>query len=117
VNVIFTTLAGSMAIYLPGGSDAGWLSRDAIFVNFTLLDFGTLLGWWGTAVAAGCVVSLAFRRRRVLPRWMGVAAIVLLLPAVGLAVATGLPGLVGLTMPIWLAIVSIGMVFSRTAQA
>ena len=117
INVIFTCLAGSMALYLPGGTDHGWLSDEAIFVNYTLLDFGQLLGWWGAVVAAVCVATLALRRNRVLPRWMGVVSVIMPLPALALAVGIGLPGLVGLTMPIWLVIISIGLVFSRTAKA
>lgn len=117
INVIFTCLAGSMALYLPGGTDAGTLSREGIFVNYTLLDFGQLLGWWGAAVAAICVATLALRRNRVLPRWMGVVSILLPLPAVALAVTIGLPGFVGLTMPIWLVVISVGMVFARSAKA
>jgi hypothetical protein len=34
-----------------------------------------------------------------------------------MAAIMGLPGFVGFTMPIWLLAVSIGMVFSRKAQA
>ncbi|MCU1370567.1 MAG: hypothetical protein JWO77_1761 [Ilumatobacteraceae bacterium] len=117
INVIFACLMGSMALYLPGGTDAGWLSDEAIFTNFTLLDFGTLLGWWGAAASAVCVAVLSLGRARALPRWMGVVSIILLLPAVGMAVGMGLPGFVGFTMPIWLLAVSIGMIFSRTARA
>ncbi len=117
INVVFTALAGSMALYLPGGTDHGWLSNDAMFVNFTLLDFGSLLGWWGVTVAALSAVSLAFGRQRLLPRWTGVAAIVLLAPALAAAVITGLPGLVGLTMPIWLTAVSVGAIFGRRIDA
>jgi hypothetical protein len=117
VNIIFACLAGSMALYLPGGTDNGWLSRDAMFVNFTLLDFGQLLGWWGGMVAAGCVASLALRRQRVLPRWMGVFSIIAMLPPLAMAAAMALPGFVGFTMPIWLVVISTGMVFSRKANA
>lgn len=114
VNTIFTCLAGSMALYLPGGTDAGWLSREGMFVNYSLLDFGPLLGWWGAMVSAACVAWVALRER-LLARWLGVASIVLvLLPLIPVA-ATGLPGIVGLAMPIWLALVSIGVGASRRA--
>jgi hypothetical protein len=117
INVIFACLAGSMALYLPGGSDEGTLSREGMFVNYTLLDFGQLLGWWGAVVASLCVASLALRRNRVLPRWMGIVSLVLPLPGILLAAAVSLPGFVGLTMPIWLVVISLGLVFSRTAEA
>lgn len=117
INIIFACLAGSMALYLPGGTDEGWLAEEGIFVNYTLLDFGQLLGWWGAIVAAICVATLSFGRDRVLPRWMGVVSVIMPLPGIGLAAAVSLPGFVGLTMPIWLVVISIGLVFSRTAKA
>lgn len=117
INVIFTGIMGAMAIYLPGGSDAGLVSRQHVFTNFVLLDFGSLLGWWGAAASAVSVAVLAFRRPGLLPRWMGVVSVLLLLPPVALAVLTGLPGFVGFTLPIWLAVVSIGMATSRRAHA
>jgi hypothetical protein len=82
-----------------------------------MLDFGQLLGWWGAVVAALCAATLGLRRHRVLPRWMGIVSLILPLPGLALAAAISLPGFVGLTMPIWLVIMSIGLVFSRTAEA
>jgi hypothetical protein len=117
INIIFASIAGSMALYLPGGTDTGTLSREGIFVNYILLDFGMLLGWWGAIVAAGCVAALSFRRDRVLPRWMGVVSVLFMLPGIAMASLIALPGFVGLTMPIWLIVISIGLVFSRTAKA
>lgn len=117
VNIVFTALAGSMALYLPGGTDHGWLSKEAIFVNFTLLDFGSLLGWWGGVVAALALATLALRRDPVVPRWMGVVSLMLVVPPLALALGTGLPGIVGMTGPLWLAVMSLGLVFSRTARA
>lgn len=117
INIIFTGLAGSMALYLPGGTDEGWFSPESIHVNYTMLDFGQLLGWWGAVVASLCAATLGLRRNRVLPRWMGVVSLLLPLPGIALAAAVSLPGFVGLTMPIWLVVISIGLVFSRTAEA
>jgi hypothetical protein len=113
MNILGTAMAGSMALYLPGGTDEGWLSRDAQFVNFTLLDFGQLFGWWGAMVAAGSVAALALPKRRVLPRWMGIVSVVLMLPAIVFAAATALPGFPGLVMPIWLVVISLGMMKAR----
>src|SRR5690606_3885407 len=115
VNIAFVCLMGSMALYLPGGPDENWMSREAIFTNFTLLDFGPLLGWWGAAVSAIAVAVLSLGKAKLLPRWMGVVSVILLLPALGMALGMALPGMVGFTLPIWLVAVSIGMVFSRTA--
>lgn len=117
VNIAFVCLMGSMALYLPGGPDEGWLSREAIFTNFTLLDFGALLGWWGAALSAGSVAVLAFGRRKVLPRWMGVVSVVLLVPPLAMAAAMGLPGFVGFAMPIWLVAISLGMAFGTAGRA
>lgn len=109
INVVFACLAGSMALYLPGGMDEGWLTRESMYINYTLLDFGQLLGWWGAMVAAGCVAVLSLRRERALPRWMGVVSIVLMLPPLAMAVIQALPGFVGFTMPVWLIVVSVAM--------
>jgi hypothetical protein len=117
VNIIFTALAGTLVLYLPGGTDTGWLSNEALLVNFTLLDFGTLLGWWGAMVAAIALAATAFGRNRLVPRWVGVFSLVMVVLPVGMAVATGLPGLVGMTGPIWLVVVSIAQIFSRKINA
>ena len=48
---------------------------------------------------------------------MGVVSIVFMVPPTLLGLGMALPGFPGLVMPIWLAIVSIGMVVSKTAKA
>ena len=40
-----------------------------------------------------------------------------MLPPIAMAVGMGLPGFAGLIMPIWLVVISIGMLASRTAEA
>lgn len=118
VMVIFFGIVGSMGLYLPGGvEETTGLSNEGLFVNHVLLDFGTLLGWWGAAAAAIAVAVMAFRRNPLLPRWMGVVSVLFLLPPLGMALGTSLPGLVGFFMPIWLAVISIGMVVSKKAGA
>jgi hypothetical protein len=116
VNVVFVGLTGALGLYLSGGVEAATMSNDALFVYHSMLDFGTLLGWWGAAVSAIAMAVVAFGRRGVLPRWMGVVSVVCLVPPVGFAVATSLPGFIGLTMPIWLVVVSVGAIRSRTAD-
>ncbi len=118
VMVIFFGIVGAMGLYLPGGvEETTGLNDQGLYVNHVLLDFGVLLGWWGAAVAAIAVAVLAFRKQRLVPRWMGVVSVLLLLPCLGMAIGTSLPGLVGFFMPMWLAVISIGMVFSKTADA
>lgn len=109
VNVVFVSLAGALAVYLPGGLDAGELPRESLLVDHALLDFGQLLGWWGGAVAALCVAGVSLRRTPLLPRWTGVISVVLLAPPVLVAAAAGLPGVAGLFMPVWLTLVSAGL--------
>lgn len=116
VNIIGYSLAGALALYLDGGMDERTMSDESLFVNFAYLDFGTLFGWWGAVLAAGCVAFLAFRRR-ILPRWMGVVSVVTMAVPVGFGLFTALPGMPGLIMPLWLIAISLGMVFSRTAGA
>ena len=116
VNIIGYSMAGALALYLDGGLDEGTMSDESLFVNFAYLDFGTLFGWWGAMLAAGCVAFLAFRRR-LLPLWMGVVSVVTMAIPLGFALFTALPGMPGLLMPLWLVAISVGMVFSRTAGA
>ena len=97
-----------MALYLEGGTDEGMLADESLFVVYSLLDFGQLLGWWGAMLSAGCVAAVALRSR-LLPRWLGVVSILFVLLALTPAVITGLPGIVGLVMPIWLIVTSFTM--------
>ena len=113
VTTIFACFMGALALYLPGGTDHGWQPNEQLYITWSMLDFGIMLAWWGAAASAVCVAVLALRRERLLPRWMGVVSVVLLLPGTLLAVFTALPGFVGLTMPIWLVVISIGMATSK----
>ncbi len=114
VNTAFYGLTGALGLYLEGGVEADTGVNDqGLYVYHVMLDFGSLLGWWTTGVAAVAVAVLALRPARLLPRWMGVVSVLLLLPPVVLALLTSLPGFIGFTMPIWLVVVSLGMVFGR----
>lgn len=118
VNIIFYGIAGAMGLYLEGGVEAETgLGDQGLFVYHTMLDFGSLLGWWGAALSAIAVAVVALRKDRLLPRWMGITSVLLLLPPVALAIGTSLPGFIGLTMPIWLLVTSIGMTVSKVARA
>lgn len=116
LNVFFVSMAATMVLYLPGGTDHGWLSDEALFVNFTMLDFGPLLGWWGAMVAAIALSVLAFGSNPAVPRWMGFFSLAMLVVPVGLFVGIGLPGMVGLFGPVWLAVISIGQIVGSSAR-
>ena len=44
---------GAMAVYLPGGMDAGAFDKDGLYVLYLLNDFGSFIGWLGVTIAAG----------------------------------------------------------------
>jgi hypothetical protein len=116
LNVVGTAMAGSLALHLPGGADEGLLSAEGQLAHLHHLELGLLLGWWTTVVAALCVAGLAFRGRGVLPPWMGVVSVALALPVIGVAGVAAMPGLPGLVMPVWLVVISAGMVLSPSAN-
>lgn len=117
LNVFFTAMAATMVLYLPGGTDHGWLSEEALFVNFSMLDFGPLLGWWGAMVAALALAVLAFGASSALPRWMGVFSITMVLLPLATFVGMGLPGLPGFFGPIWLIVISIAQLRGARPKA
>lgn len=105
--------AGSLTLYLPGGADDGTMWTEGLFHSYMMLDFGVLLGWWGAVVAACAAVTLAFGPRRILPRWLGIVSIAIMVMPVAAALATGLPGLVGMFMPLWLLVFSVALARQR----
>jgi hypothetical protein len=103
---------GSMAVYLDGGMDAGSMPREGLYVIFMFLDLGPYMAWWGAAIAAAVMAWLALRDR-LLPLWIGLVSALFAIVPIGFLVLTGLPGFPGVVDPLWLAIVSLGMLFSR----
>jgi hypothetical protein len=111
--VIAAAMAGSLALYLPGGMDDGVMWTDGLKASYLYLDFGALFGWWGAMLAAGASATLSFGRARLLPRWFGVVTTVLVAFPLIVAVITALPGLPGLFMPIWLIVFGIVLLRHR----
>lgn len=104
---------GAMAVYLPGGLDAGDYPAEGLYTLFMINDLGPFLAWWGVAVAAAAMAWLGLRHH-LLPGWIGiVSALAALAPAVFLAV-TGLTGFAGIVGPLWLLIVSVGLASRRS---
>lgn len=104
---------GAMAVYLPGGSDAGGYDDQGLFVYYMLNDFGGYIGWVGVLAAAGGIAWMAFAERSV-SRWIGVVSVVLILPPVAFLLATGLPGFPGVVGGAWLVIASLGLALGKS---
>ncbi|MDQ3540936.1 MAG: hypothetical protein M3440_09625 [Chloroflexota bacterium] len=102
-------IRGTLAIYLPGGINEGSFPPEGLYVLYMFDDLGPFMAWYGVTMAAAAVVWLSLRERQ-LPKWIGVASLLLALPPVGMLVVTGLSGFAGIAQPLWLIVVSIGMV-------
>jgi cytochrome oxidase assembly protein ShyY1 len=99
---------GSLAVYLPGGIDAGQYPDENLLSVFMFNDFAPFISWYGVAMAAAAMAWVALRERR-LPIWIGIVSAIFVLLPVGFLVATGLPGFPGVVDPFWIVIVGIGL--------
>ncbi|CAN5562419.1 hypothetical protein BH23ACT3_BH23ACT3_02230 [soil metagenome] len=61
VNLMGTTDAGSMSLYLPGRPNEGYMSREGPFVSCTLVDTGMLMSFWLTTIGIGMIFSRTAR--------------------------------------------------------
>ncbi len=99
---------GSLAVYLPGGSDYPYVTNDALMSVYMFNDFAPFIAWWGIQMATVGIAWVALRER-VLPRWLGaVAAVFAVLPMI-LLFAVGLPGFPGVTHPFWMIVNGVAM--------
>lgn len=113
-NLLAASLAAS-ALHGHGTVDAGSSVTDGSG-SARLLNLALVPGWWATVVAALCLATLAVDRERLVPRWMAVVSLASVVPPVllvGFGRGAGLPAL---TMPIWLIVISVGMVRSGVAN-
>lgn len=99
---------GTLAIYLDGGLDGSSYPIEGLYALFMVNDLAPFFSWLGVIVAAGAVAVVSLRHR-LLPRWMGVVSVLAVLPALGMLLAFGLTGFVGITGPIWLVAISTGL--------
>jgi hypothetical protein len=104
---------GAMAVYLPGGMDAGAFDKEGLYVLYMLNDFGSFIGWLGVTIAAGAIAWMAFRDRTV-SRWIGAVALVPVLAVTAFTVGTGLPGFPGVVSPLFLVVAFTGLAFGRS---
>jgi hypothetical protein len=105
---------GALAIYLPGGPDAGAFDRSGLYVYYVLNDFGSFIGWLGVTVAAAAIAWMALRERTI-SRWIGVVSLVPVLATTTLVALTGLPGAPGMFSSAWLLTASLGLALGRSA--
>lgn len=103
---------GSLAVYLPGGLDAGDYPAQGLYALFMINDLAPFFAWWGVAVAAAGVAWLAFRERLVV-RWVGIASVLATVAPLVFLGATGLTGFAGVVGPIWLTLTAVGMARRR----
>lgn len=104
---------GAMAVYLPGGMDAGAFDKEGLYVLYMLNDFGSFIGWLGVTIAAGAIAWMAFRDRTV-SRWIGVVALVPVLAVTAFTVGTGLPGFPGVVSPLFMVVAFTGLAFGKS---
>lgn len=103
---------GSLAVYLPGGLDAGDYPGEGLYTLFMINDLAPFFAWWGVAVASAGVAWLAFGERLVV-RWVGVVSVLAALAPLAFLAVTGLTGFAGVVGPIWLVLASLGMARRR----
>jgi hypothetical protein len=99
---------GSLAVYLPGGSDGEPYPNENLLSVFMFNDFAPYIAWYGVAMAAIGVAWFSLRERR-LPIWFGIVAAVFAVVPIAILVATGLPGFPGVVDPFWMIIFGIGL--------
>lgn len=103
---------GQLAEYLGGGANADNYGTSALYTYFLLDDLAGFFGWFGVAVAAGCLAWLSFRER-LIARWVGALfALMAVVPAL-LLLAFGFAGFAGVICPVLLVPAAIGMARAR----
>jgi hypothetical protein len=105
-------IKGMLAIYLPGGINAGEYGAEGLYTLFMFDDLGPYMAWYGVTIAAAAVTWLSLRER-VLPIWIGMISLLLTLVPIAMLVVTGLSGLPGVVQPLWLIVISIGLLLTR----
>ncbi|WP_127819647.1 hypothetical protein [Microbacterium sp. CPCC 204701] len=102
---------GALANYL--GPEAGMYDEEGLFVYYMLTDFGAYIGWTGLVASALALAWMAFRERsvsRILGGFSGLFGILTL----GAIVVSGVPGLPGVFMPVWLAVTGLWLAVGRS---
>src|SRR3954451_5457068 len=101
---------------VAGGIDESFYTHtDAVVIN-TLAGQMEYVGWQGVAVAMAATVVAALRYRMV-PVWIGVVGALFSLFVVAFTLVLGLPYSAGLAGPVFLVLLVISLLTSRTSRA
>lgn len=103
---------GQLAAYLEGGFNETSNTVAGQYFVFQLDDLAGYFGWFGVTVTAGCLAWLAFRERLV-PRWIGALAGLVVLAVTAFLLVFGFTGFSGIAAPVFLIVAGIGMSRSR----
>lgn len=110
--VVAYGVKGQLAAYLDGGFNDTSFPQADLYTYFLIDDLAGFFGWWGVAVAAGCLAVTAFRDRLVV-RWVGALGGLVLLASLGFLLAFGFTGFAGVVAPVFLVLAGIGLALRR----
>ncbi|HEX6955854.1 MAG TPA: hypothetical protein VF156_13345 [Agromyces sp.] len=102
---------GGLATYL--GPERFAYDEDGWFVYYMLTDFGAYMPWFGVVAAAGGIGWMAFVERSV-SRGLGAVSASFAVLTIGAVIVSGVPGLPGGFMPMWLAVAGVWLAVGRS---
>ncbi|MGB4138079.1 MAG: hypothetical protein WA971_16060 [Microbacterium sp.] len=102
---------GALANYL--GPELGAYDEVGLFVYYMLTDFGAYLPWLGVWIASFGVIWMAFAERKV-SRVLAVVTAVFTTAVGVLMLSSGVPGIPGTLMPLWLVVLGIWLAVGRS---
>jgi hypothetical protein len=103
---------GQLAEYLPGGMNPDNYPPEGLYVFMVTDDLAGFYSWSALTVALACLAWLSLRER-LLPRWVGVVAAVVVVPPVLFLLVSGFTGFSGIVGPLGLAVVATGIALRR----
>ena len=104
---------GAVAIYFEGGPEDTAVDAQGQFIYLMLNDFGSFFGWTGVLVSACAIAWMSFRERTV-SYWLGIVTALLAVATIGAMLVMSVPGIPGISMPLWLGILGLGLVFGKS---
>lgn len=102
---------GALANYL--GSEAGYYDETGVFVYYMLNDFGAYLPWIGVWATTFAVVWMAFAER-IVSRVLAVVTAVFGFGLGALMLITGVPGMPGTLVQLWLVLLGLWLAVGRS---